>query len=77
VCQGTIKTDADTSTTDAFEPEDQQIIQNDEDQTENIMSDLPSNSYAGKRIRLKDNKISVILAKRSKATKDTMYSRTK
>lgn len=40
--------DADTSnasTTDEIEPEDQQIIQNDEEQTENIMSDLPSSSY--------------------------------
>ncbi|XP_050064617.1 uncharacterized protein LOC126553509 [Aphis gossypii] len=67
--------DADTSnasTTDEIEPEVQQIIQNDEEQTENIVSDLPSGSYAGKRIRSKDDKISVILAKRPKETKDTI-----
>lgn len=64
-------TDAYTSTTDAFEPEDQQIIQNEEDQTENIMPDFPSNSYAG-NIRSKDDNISVIFAKRSKETKDTI-----
>uniref|UniRef100_A0A2S2PQ72 BESS domain-containing protein n=1 Tax=Schizaphis graminum TaxID=13262 RepID=A0A2S2PQ72_SCHGA len=72
-------TDADTSnasTTDDVGPEDEENMQNnkEQEQAENIMSDLPSSSYAGKRIRSKEDKISVILAKRSKDTKDTILS---
>lgn len=36
------------------------------------MYDFPSSAYAGKRIRSKYDKISVILSKRSKETKDTI-----
>lgn len=47
------------STTDVIEPEVQRILQNDEGQTENIMSDLPStdqlhmeeNIFGQKKIR--------------------------
>lgn len=69
-------TDADTSnasTADEIRHEDKENVQNDEEETEN-MSDLPSSSYAGKRIRSKEDKISIILAKRSKDTKDTILS---
>lgn len=65
------------STTDDIRPEDVEgnLQDNEEqEQTENTMSDLPSTSYAGKRIRSKEEKISVILAKRSKDTKDTILS---
>ncbi|KAL4125984.1 hypothetical protein QTP88_010216 [Uroleucon formosanum] len=60
------------ATTHEIEHEDEEDVQNDEEQTQNIMSDLPSSSYAGKRIRSKEDKISAILAKRSKDTKDTI-----
>lgn len=66
------------STIDDIRPEDvEENLQNNEEQeqTENTTSDLPSISYAGKRIRSKEEKISVILAKRSKDTKDTILSR--
>lgn len=69
-------TDADTSnvsTADEIRHEDEENVQNDEEETEN-MSDFPSSSYAGKRIRSKEDKISIILAKRSKDTKDTILS---
>jgi len=65
------------STIDDIRPEDvEENLQDneEEEQTENTMSDLPSTSYAGKRIRSKVDKISVILAKRSKDTKDTILS---
>lgn len=65
------------STTDDIRPEDvEENVQDNEEQeqTENTMSDLPSTSYARKRIRSKEEKISVILAKRSKDTKDTILS---
>jgi len=45
-----------------------------QEQTENIMFDLPPSSYGAKRIRSKEDKISVNLAKRSKDTKDTILS---
>ncbi|KAL4149106.1 hypothetical protein QTP88_003121 [Uroleucon formosanum] len=60
------------ATTHEIEHEDEEDVQNDVEQTQNIMSDLPSSSYAGKRIRSKEDKISAILAKRSKDTKDTI-----
>lgn len=74
-----IITDADnsnSSTANDNGPEDEENIHNNEEQeqTENIISDLPSSSYGGKRIRSKEDKISVILAKRSKDTKDTILS---
>jgi len=65
------------STTDDIRPEDvEENLQDNKEQepTENTMSDFPSTSYAGKRIRSKEEKISVILAKRSKDTKDTILS---
>lgn len=40
------------STTDDIKPEDvKENLQDNEELTENTMSDLPSTSYAGKRIR--------------------------
>ncbi|KAF0707774.1 transcription factor Adf-1-like [Aphis craccivora] len=63
------------STTDYIRPEhaEENLQDNDkQDQTENTTSDLASTSYAGKRIRSKEDKMSVILAKRSKDTKDTI-----
>ncbi|KAE9524065.1 hypothetical protein AGLY_015546 [Aphis glycines] len=58
------------STTDDIKPEDvEENLQDNEELTENTMSDLPSTSYAGKQ-----DTISVILAKRSKDTKDTILS---
>lgn len=60
------------STTHEIGHEDEEDVQNDEEQTQNIMSNLPSSSHAGKRIRSKEDKISAILAKRSKDTNDTI-----
>jgi len=61
------------STTDDIKPEDvEENLQDNEKQTENTMSDLSPTSYAGKRIRSKEDKISLILAKRLKDTKDTI-----
>jgi len=65
------------STSDDIRPVDgEENLQNNEkqDETKNTLSDFSSNSYAGKRIRSKEDKISVILAKRSKDTKDTIVS---
>lgn len=49
-----------------IEPEDGENIQNDEEQTEYTISNLPSTLCTGKRIRSKEDDISVILAKQSK-----------
>lgn len=46
-----------TSTTDKIGFEDGENVKNDEEQTENIISDSPSTSYAGKCIRSKEDKI--------------------
>lgn len=65
------------STTDDIRPEDdEENLQDNEkqEQTKNTMSDLPSSSYARKRTRSKEDKISVILAKRLKDTNDIMLS---
>jgi hypothetical protein len=54
-------TDADMSTKSTMKeslPEDEKNIQNDEEKTENIIFDLQSTLYAGKRIKLKEDKIS-------------------
>jgi len=65
------------STTDDIRPEDdEENFQDNEKQkqTKNTMSDLPSSSYARKRSRSKEDKISVILVKRLMKMNDTLLS---